>query len=173
MSDNQTSASELFFRNPHQYSPLILHANSIASGLLFNYYYSYLNRQIGSTNNIFLKFIFNEILSRDLFPSIIFVKFHTLIEKSFLESIPSTFESDETELIQSKILQLKFDEISHENSTTIANYSLIGVNDFGISLQLIRIFQDEFRLTNLTEIQLNDDIRQWNYQYFPSLSSDS
>ncbi len=29
--------------------PLLLHANSISSGLLFNYYYSYLNKQISSS----------------------------------------------------------------------------------------------------------------------------
>ncbi|CAF0970593.1 unnamed protein product [Adineta ricciae] len=173
MANNQTSGSELSFRNFRQYSPLILHANSIASGLLFNYYYSYLNRQIGSTNNIFIKFIFNEILSRDLFPLTIFVKFHTLIEKSFLEKSPSTVESDGIQSIQSKILQFKFDQISQENSTTIVNYSLIGVNDFGISLQLIRIFQDDFPLDNLNEIQLNDDIREWNYQYIPLFATHS
>jgi disulfide oxidoreductase YuzD len=31
--------------------PLLLHVNSTGSGLLFNYFYSYLNRQISSSNN--------------------------------------------------------------------------------------------------------------------------
>ncbi len=31
--------------------PLLLHVNSISTGLVFNYYFSYLNRQIGSSKN--------------------------------------------------------------------------------------------------------------------------
>ena len=34
--------------------PLLLHVNSISTGLLFNYYYSYLNRQITSSIYLFI-----------------------------------------------------------------------------------------------------------------------
>ncbi|CAF0930500.1 unnamed protein product [Rotaria sordida] len=56
-------------RTPDYSYPLRLHANSISSGLVFNYFYSYLNRQVGSTNNIFLTFIFDRNISREAFPS--------------------------------------------------------------------------------------------------------
>ncbi|CAF0831061.1 unnamed protein product [Adineta steineri] len=153
--------------------PLMLHANSIASGLLFNYFYSYLNRQIGSTNNIVLTFTFQTLINRESFPSSIFVKLKTLIENTFLGNYPSTIESNDVTSIESNLLEFKFESITNRvcdnNNETIVKFAVIGINDFGFSVETIYIYQNEFNLNSLTKIQLQDDIRQWQEEYQPCL----
>ncbi len=169
--------------------PLLLHVDSNSTGLVFNYYYSYLTKQIGSSkkrnflvfylirnifflaNNIFITFTFKENLTRELFPLTISVVLKTFIEEIFLSNCPSTIECDDLILIQSKVLKFNFDSTrfrSFNGNEIVVTYSLIGVNDFGLNIQNIQIWQQLPHLNHLTLVQLKDDIRQWNEHYQPS-----
>jgi hypothetical protein len=80
-------------------------------------------------------------------------------------------EWNDLQAIQSKILVFNFDPMRYQSldeNQTIVTYSLIGVNDFGLIIQTIRIWQQLIDLDHLILVQLKDDIRQWNEQYQPS-----
>ncbi|CAF4287433.1 unnamed protein product [Adineta steineri] len=162
--EDHNNNSQLRSNLQDEFYPLMLHTNSIASGLLFNYFYSYLNRQIGSTNNIVLTFTFQTLINHESFPSSIFVKLKTLIENTFLGNYPSTIESNDATLIESNLIEFKFESITNRvcdnNNETIVKFAAIGINDFGFSVETIYIYQNGFNLNSLTKIQLQDDIRQ-------------
>jgi hypothetical protein len=80
-------------------------------------------------------------------------------------------EWNDLQAIQSKVLVFNFDPMRYQSldeNQTIVTYSLIGVNDFGLIIQNIQIWQQLPHLNELTFIQLKDDVRQWNEQYQPS-----
>ena len=128
-------------------------------------------------NNICVTLSFNRNISRDMFPSSIFVVLHTMIEEDFLGNNPTTFDDDENvRSMRSKVLQLKLDptksKFSNENPPVVT-YSILGVNDFGSIVQLIEIYQNLSYLENLISIELKDDVRTWNEQYQRSTMNNS
>ncbi|CAF1165094.1 unnamed protein product, partial [Rotaria sordida] len=153
--------------------PLLLHVNSISSGLVFNYYYSYLNRQVGSTNSIFLDLTFNAIISKENLPQTLIIVLHTLIESVFLHKNPSSVMTNHLDLIQSNPLQLNLDVDSYkiiDNWGTHVTFCIHGVSDFGYRVQKVYIWQKNLPLDTLISIRLRDDVRKWNIEYEPCSS---
>ncbi|CAF2140521.1 unnamed protein product [Rotaria magnacalcarata] len=148
--------------------PLRLHANSNSSGLFFNYFYTYLNRQVGFTNNIILTFIFNRNITQEAFPSSIRVLFDGWIESCYLDRSPSTMEEGSLLSLQSNTLVFTYESLKHDNSNgnqTLVTFNVTGVGDFGQTIEKLNIWQEKFDLDSLILIQLKDDIREWNENY--------
>ncbi|CAF3766827.1 unnamed protein product [Rotaria sp. Silwood1] len=155
--------------------PLLLHVNSISSGLVFNYYYSYLNCQVGSTNSLFLDFTFNAIIPKENLPQTILIVLHTLIESVFLNKSPSSMPANHLVPMQSNPFQLSLDPDSYkiiDNSQTHVTFCVRGISDFGHTVEKVYIWQENLNLDMLMSIQLRDDVRKWNIEYESCSSND-
>ena len=121
-------------------------------------------------NNIFLTFTFTKDIHRESFPLKISVVLNTLVEQIFLEKTPSTVSSDELVPIQSNLLEFTFDPAAYrgfDGIQTVVTFQLIGVPDFGSTVEEIHIWQDKLDLSVLSAVQLKDDVRQWDEEYQP------
>ena len=69
---------------------------------------------------------------------------------------------------ESKILKFELEastlRITEEGETT-ARYSCTGLGDFGVTMEMLLIWYDEFFPNDLRLLTLEDDVRGWNISY--------
>ncbi|CAF1422457.1 unnamed protein product [Didymodactylos carnosus] len=123
-------------------SPLLLNADSISTGVMFNHYYSYFIKQV-RTNNVIIKITFNKNIIKEQLPSQIQIELNTMIESFYMDPhrLPTDkhgnlISPDETELqpLQSRKLDLSLNKIEDDKIAVFAAASMTsttGISDFG------------------------------------------
>lgn len=126
-------------------------------------------------NNILFQFSFNIDIDYQRFPRTIIVVLETLVENDYLNNHLSIETNVSFTKIRSKPLVCTFDQSkcrAFDGTHTVAAFSLLGITDFGVSVERISVWQEGFDLSCLSHIQLTDDIREWNEEYHPYCSTD-